>query len=167
MAEEKKLEDKKTEEKSGLNKPLKFSFVDKVLTDEEQKLFGKEDLEKFRKIADEEVLAEQKARLQAKLIEAYKLEARQALVPDEESVEVRINLAGFADRVMLDGTIFMHGGIYSVPRRQADVLADTIARGWEHDDEIRGNGHDMTRRQRGISLRPGDVARPATSFLRV
>lgn len=57
----------------------------------------------------------------------------------EEFLEaVTIDVAPFADRVMLDGVIYLANRTYQVPKRLADTLRDTIAQTWRHEHQTGG-----------------------------
>lgn len=81
--------------------------------------------------------------------------ARRGHMPAEEMKYITLDMAGHSDRIMLDGVIYFHGQTYEVPKRVYDVLAETIGRGWEHEDEVGGANREQYRRPRSTTLRPG------------
>lgn len=56
-------------------------------------------------------------------------------------VDVYVNLADFADRIVIDGTIYIHGRTYTIPEKKAAVVMEACARGWRHQAEIEGKDH--------------------------
>ncbi len=56
-------------------------------------------------------------------------------------VPVYINLAEFADRLTLDGVIYIHGRTYELPLKKAQVVKEQLARSWRHQAEIEGKDH--------------------------
>lgn len=67
---------------------------------------------------------------------------------DEGDVEtVYINLAEFADRIIIDGVIFVQNQTYDLPQRKAQVVKEIMARGWQHQAEIEGKDREFYLRQ--------------------
>lgn len=67
---------------------------------------------------------------------------------DEGEVEsVYINLAEFADRLVIDGVIYVNGRTYELPRAKAQVAKEIMARGWQHQAEIEGKDREFYLRQ--------------------
>lgn len=101
-------------------------------------LLSKDDREALKAEARKSVLEEmtQDAR------DAYFKEAMDAVrrenVPDEQYVEVMIDIAPFERHIMIDGTQYFHGYRYPVEQRRALVLYEQMQRGWQHQDEIDG-----------------------------
>lgn len=58
----------------------------------------------------------------------------------DEQVEIHLDLAEFADRLVINGTTYMHGGTYTVPRHVANSLREMQTRGWNHQTELDGKG---------------------------
>lgn len=81
----------------------------------------------------------------------------------DEDVTFNIDLPGHADRIVLDGTIFMHGRTYTRPRRVFDSLREVVFRAWQHEREIGyANGREYDRRpmvshQTQMSMRTGEI----------
>jgi len=63
-------------------------------------------------------------------------------------------VAEYSDRITLDGTIYMHGHIYTVPRQRAAVLQDIMFRTWGHQAEIDGKKKDYYRKAKNVVLSP-------------
>jgi hypothetical protein len=77
----------------------------------------------------------------------------------EEMREVRINLALYADRILLDGRSYFHGEVYNVPKSVYDVIKECEAASFRHDDEVHGdpdaNFYKRNRARYKLSARTG------------
>lgn len=130
-------------------------------------LLSQEEQNELRKIAEKEVLDERKKAARDAAIEAFKEQARIEADPEEELFEYQLDLAGHADRIMLDGKIFLHGNTYSFTRKELETVHDIVAQTWKHEDEIGGANRDYYRRPRHVRVGPQDVGRPNSSLMRV
>jgi hypothetical protein len=83
--------------------------------------------------------------------ELFAREVRQAEAefthPDDELVEVTIDLPEYAYMIAMDNVGYYHGITYDVPKTKYHSLIDQMARAWEHDREIHAK------------RRKGDIAR--------
>lgn len=82
------------------------------------------------------VQAEVEAASADALYQQFLEEERRARDPQEQIKYITLDMAGHADRIMVDGTIFFHGVTYAVPKSKYDSLRDIVARGWEHESEV-------------------------------
>jgi hypothetical protein len=84
-------------------------------------------------------------------------EEERALVPDEKTEYVSIDLPDHAAFIRLDNVVFFHGLTYEVSYLVARTMADVMARAWEHQHEIDGHRRrgDITRRPHNTMMRPG------------
>jgi hypothetical protein len=121
----------------------------------------------LRKIAADEVMAERKKAARDAAIEAFKEEARIEADPEEELFEYQLDLAGHADRIALDGKVFLHGQTYQFTRKELDTVHDIVAQTWKHEDEIGGANRDYYLRPRQVRVGPNDVGRSNSSIMRV
>lgn len=115
-----------------------------------------------------EAQAEAEGDLKARQIALFKKQARRdarvaagLMIPADE-VEIRtivIDVAGHADRITLDSTVYYQGFTYDVDRPVFDTLNEIMARTWIHEDEIGGANRDAYRKPRGnrINMRTGAV----------
>lgn len=116
---------------------------------------------------------ERKDQLKKMLMEQYLREERCKLDPEQEEVLLNIELPPFADRIMLDGVIFMHGREYPMSRRKANSINEVMEMAWRHDDVAFGRRaagerrRDAGRHTSGIALTPHGAVTTAGSFLRV
>lgn len=93
------------------------------------------------------------------LLEAEKRRLQRVSDPNEEVIEnVYIDLPPFADRLVIDGVAFLHGGTYAFSKRQYQSVIDNVARAWAHQDEVEGHRRDY-RKPRGLVLEGGDAYR--------
>lgn len=73
-------------------------------------------------------------------------------IGDEEQCPITINLAPYSDRVVMDGTIYLHGHTYTLPKRRYDSLREIIDRTWEHQRIVDGKNANEYRQQRTVSV---------------
>jgi hypothetical protein len=67
----------------------------------------------------------------------------------DELVWVTLDLAEHSDRIVLNGTIYLHGHTYQVPRHVADTMREIQARGHEHQNTLDGKGiAELTKKPR-------------------
>lgn len=73
---------------------------------------------------------------------------------NDQMCEIMLDLAPHSDRLIIDGTIYLHGRTYTVPQRVYDVMRETIHRGWEHQREIDGKDRNVYREKSNVRLSP-------------
>ena len=114
-------------------------------------------------LTDDEI-ADIKAKSKAKAQQAIKDAAKKELAdkfdkqerhrtdPNEELETVMVDVPGFAainkngTGIMVDGIIYQHGVVYTLPRRQAQAVKDIMAQAWAHEGETGGASRDVYRR---------------------
>lgn len=69
------------------------------------------------------------------------------LTDEGDIIPVYINLADYADRITLDGVIYINGRTYDLPERKAQVVHEICARSWRHQAEIEGKDSEFYLRQ--------------------
>lgn len=119
-----------------------------VKTIEVSALLSEQEIEDLRKEAELEALEDAKKSKKAEIKKQFFKDAKQRLDPktNEERVDFILDLAEYADRVMLDGKLYFHGRRYTVARSVFDVLAETMSRTHEHQRVI--DGKSLKERQR-------------------
>lgn len=141
------------------------------ISDADRKLFTAAELEALEHEvtieAQEDMRAEAKERVRERLRAQKRMEIQRRIDPDEEMFLFTVDLAPFADRIMLDGTIYMHGATYEVPHKQFDTMREIAARTWEHEREIGNANSQFYRKPRSVTLGPKDSATPVTALMRV
>lgn len=104
-------------------------------------------------VAKEAVTAASKAFLEQEIERARKDAGLKD--KDEEEIAVTIDLPGFAQSIVINGTHYMHGHSYNVPRsRYIDIQAQ-MQKSWEHEDEIGGANRDHYRKPQFKKVRMG------------
>ena len=103
------------------------------------------------KIAARDKLDAEEAHLNAELT---RLDAEAHPEKAEEMREITIDLALYADRIILDGKVYFHGSRYTVRRSVYDVMQEIMARTRRHDDEIHSGepGDSYYRKSRAMSV---------------
>jgi hypothetical protein len=131
--------------------------IDKRL--EADTLLSAADREQIRKKAREHVEKKRRDEAEAKYLAESIREVEIEDRPTEQDEDILIDLAPFAPFVSLDGKMFFHGLIYTVPYSVARVLDDVSARTWEHQNEIDGKRRkgDVNRRPVLRRLGPSDA----------
>jgi len=104
--------------------------------------------EELRTKARNKVEAERKLLAEAKLLEQFTREERQAGGLDEELVSVFLDFAPYCDRAMIDGVIYFNGQTKTVRSSVADVLNEMMSMTWKHQSEIDGKSENFYRKSR-------------------
>lgn len=124
------------------------------------------DLEDIRKEARKLEIDEIKKQLRDKALADERARLRAAVDPSEETRSITIDLAEFADRITIDGRMYVHGQTYVVPKRLYDVLQEAMFRTQQHEHEISGRARTQFKPRLPVNLRPGLEGLPATSLVR-
>lgn len=127
-------------------KPIEMS-ADTSLLSEEKKA-------ELRLEAQERIQREREEQAAEAFLADEEAKARRGHVPEQELVEITLDLPEHSDRLVIDGAHFFHGRSYIVPRHQADSMRDTIARAWDHQAEIDGKNKNTYRKAKNIILSP-------------
>ena len=56
----------------------------------------------------------------------------------DEEIWISVDLPIGADRLVIDGTTYMHGHLYKRPRHVVNSMREMIARQWDHEADIKG-----------------------------
>lgn len=112
-------------------------------------IIGEERVKQLRQKAVEKVDKERKAAAEAQLLEQFENEERQAGGLDEPMEEIFIDLAPYADRLMIDGVIYFQGATRTVRRSVAEVIREMMQATWRHQSIVDGKPEDFYRRSRG------------------
>lgn len=78
-------------------------------------------------------------------------------VTGEEMCPIVILLAEFADRITLDGQVFLHGHTYTVPKRQYDTLVEIMSRTHGHQAQVDGKSENAYRRPQNRRISPAGI----------
>jgi hypothetical protein len=131
-------------EKNGNGKKAEIFGVDvSLLTDEEIKAIG---------LKVEAAVKEEKKKVAMKALEdAFTKKAKEHVGLAEPSLTLTVNLAPFANHIMIDGLTYFHGQAISVPLSRARDILSQQARTWDHQAEIEGK-NKLQYRTRGVTL---------------
>lgn len=120
-------------------------------------ILSEEDIAGLRTLAAQNVDKEARNAAKAKLLRQFEAEARQKTGLSEESVEVYIDLAPYADRIALDNVVYLQGTTHTVRASVAATMYEIMARTWNHQAEIDGKSENFYRRTRGQMVTPQGV----------
>ena len=134
-------------------------------------LFTAEELAEIEAEAEKEATASHRAKARKRLIEAHKAAVLKRLNPaveeEEDFRDILIDLAPHADRIILDGTMYMHGLHYTVSRAVYDTMKDIMARTWEHEDDTGHANRTHYRKPREVRIGPQNLGQSAASIMRI
>lgn len=106
-------------------------------------------VEELRAKARAKVDKERTLAAEAQLLEQFENEERQAGGLDEPLVDIFIDLAPYADRIMIDGVIYFQGATKTVRASVAAVMHEMMQATWRHQSIVDGKAEDFYRRSRG------------------
>lgn len=135
-------DDKKTKGPQSPKAIIDISIVDPKRV-EELRAKAKIKIDKERQLAAE-----------AQLLEQFEKEERQAGGLEEEQVEVFIDLAPYADRIMLDGVIYFNGQTKTVRASVGAVMLEMMSATWKHQSIVDGKPEDFYRKSRAQHVTP-------------
>lgn len=122
---------------------------------------------KIRARAKAKVEKERLAAAEAELLAQYEKEERQAGGLEEELETVLVDLAPYADKIMLDGVTYFQGQTKTVRKSVAEVINEICARTWSHQSIVDGKPEDFYRKGRGQRVVPlGNGGAGVTNILR-
>jgi len=130
-------------------------------------LLSDEDIAEIRAKAREQVETDRKKQAKEELKGRFLKEERHRSDPNEELIPLTIDLPGFADRIMIDGTVYMQGVTYRFPRNQYNSVVDQLAQSWKHEAQTGGANRDAYRQPRTTALRPGHEGVTTSQLMRV
>lgn len=117
----------------------------------DRSIFTPDELKKLADEAQKEHEGKKKAQavrdLKAELLETLE----RAEDPTQQTESVYIDLPPYADRLIIDGTIYMHGGRYDIPSPRVAVIYEQISRAWNHQHEVEGKRKDY-HKARGLQI---------------
>ena len=106
-------------------------------------------IEEVRAQAKITVEKERIAAAKAQLKEQFEIEERRANGTEEPLEEIYIDLAPYADRLMIDGKILFQGQTKTVKAGEAAVIREMMQATWRHQSIVDGKPEDFYRRSRG------------------
>lgn len=120
-------------------------------------IIGEERVKALREKAAKKVELERQQAAEAQLLAQFEAEERQAGGLDEPMVEITIDLAPYADRLMIDGVIYFQGRTLKVRESTAAVIAEMAHNTWRHQSQIDGKSENFYRQTRGQAVTPAGV----------
>jgi hypothetical protein len=123
-------------------KPAPKAIVDTSILDPKR-------VEEIRAKAKAKIEKERLAAAEAQLLEQFELEERRATGVIEPMEDIYIDLAPYADRLMIDGKILFQGQTKTVRRSEAAVIREMMQATWRHQSIVDGKPEDFYRRSRG------------------
>ena len=128
-------------------KPTKGSSGPKAVID--TSIIGEERIKQLRAEAAKKIEKERIKLAEAQLLEQFENEERQAGGIDEPLVEITIDLAPYADRLMIDGVIYFQGATRMVRASVAEVIREMMQATWRHQSIVDGKSENFYRQTRG------------------
>lgn len=111
-------------------------------------------IEELRVKAKTKIEKERQLAAEAQLLEQFEKEERQAGGLEEEQEDVFIDLAPYADRLMLDGVVYFNGQTKTVRKGVADVMREMMQATWRHQSIVDGKPEDFYRKSRAQRVIP-------------
>lgn len=143
--------------------------VTALLDGEAHPILSADELEAIRQEARDKVAAEMRSAARREALEREINAARRAAGlttggPNDEMVNITLDLAEHSDAIVLNGCSYRHGGTYRVQRHVAETLREIMFRGWKHQNEI--DGKSLTQfyakaRPYALNVATGAVSRNA------
>ena len=117
--------------------------ADEILTPDEK--------EAIRRKAVEHVAKTKKESTEDALLHAYIKEEERKDKPEEELVDITLELPDHAPFIRLDNRVWFHGIVYEVEMSVYQTMMDIQARMWEQEHQTQGRGRYNRPRQMKIS----------------
>ena len=114
-------------------------------------LLSRDEIEAIGKRVEAAVLEDKKKVAMKALESAFTKKAKEVQGLSERSVSLTINLAPFANHLLIDGMYYVHGSPYTVPVSKARDILSQMARTWDHQAEIEGK-NKIQYRTRGVTF---------------
>ncbi len=117
-------------------------------------------IEELRAKAKAKVDKDRQLAAESQLLQQFENEERQAGGLDEPMEEIFIDLAPYADRLMLDGVIYFQGATKTVRASVADVIRDMMQATWRHQSIVDGKSENFYRQSRsqGVAANGGVIS---------
>ena len=124
---------------------------DKVL---DRDLLTADEIAELSAGVQEEIDSERREAAKKALKVKLREEAREKQGLSEPQDTVTVDLAPYADRILLDNRAYLQGQTYPVPVGRAQVIREQMQRTWNHQAEIDGKSENFYRRTRGARVIP-------------
>lgn len=120
-------------------------------------IIGDDRIKILRAQAAKKVELERVKAAEAQLLEQFEKEERQQGGLDEPMVDITIDLAPYADRLMLDGVVYFQGQTKTVRAAVAAVILEMSANTWKHQSIVDGKSENFYRQSRAQQVTPNGV----------
>jgi hypothetical protein len=143
-------------------------MADKMTLAEAEGLLTDDEITKLREKARKDVLAERKKLAEDAMLKELRAQERRELgvvTGDErrdEMVFIMVDLAEYANHILIDGKAYFHGHDYPVQRHVAETLREIMQRSHQHQAQVDGKDPLLSYRRHKtdiISGRSGAVTR--------
>ena len=127
-------------------------------------LLTEEEKQAARAKAREHVLKHRKQKALDKYLATQIAREERGYEPEEQMVDIFIDLPKFAHFLNIDNVGYYHGLVYSVPLSKFRSMQEQMAISWAHQNEIEGRKRkgDEARTPREIALNPNMASVPAS-----
>lgn len=117
-------------------------------------------VEELKFKAKAKVEKERIAAAEAQLLEELENDERRANGLEESLVDITIDLAPYADRLMIDGKILFQGQTKTVRESEASLILEMMSATWRHQSIVDGKPEDFYRRSRsqGVAANGGVIS---------
>ena len=112
-------------------------------------ILAPEKIKELQAKAKANVEKERQRAAESQMLEELELEERRANGSVETLEDITIDLAPYADRLMIDGKILFQGQTKTVKASEADVIREMMQATWRHQSIVDGKPEDFYRRGRG------------------
>lgn len=111
--------------------------------EEEHPVLSAQEIAEIRAEARKKVEAERRSAARAEMLERELNAARREAGlttggPNDEMVNITLDLAEHSEDIKINGCSYRHGGTYRVQRHLAETLREIMYRGWKHQNEVDG-----------------------------
>lgn len=123
-------------------------------------ILGAKRVEELRAKAKAKIDKERTLAAEAQLLEQFENEERQAGGLEEPTEEIFIDLAPYADRIVLDGVVYFQGATKTVRAAVADVMREMMQATWRHQSIVDGKSENFYRQSRsqGVAANGGVIS---------
>ena len=124
-------------------------------------ILSPDEKEAIRKKAIEHVAKTKRDATEEALLHAYIKEEERADHPEEELIDIVLDLPDHAPFIRLDNRVWFHGVVYEVEMSVYQTMVDIQARMWEQEAQTQGRGRYNRPKQMRVS--PGNPAGKMTT----
>lgn len=152
------------------DKPRESRLNLRPAEDEKFAILSDEDVAAIEKEVKAQVLEERKKQAKDELKRKLLAEERRVSLPDQELIEIHMDLPGHMDKITIDmgqppnGGVYHHGMSYKVDPNKYATLMEMVMRAWAHEEETGIPNHRTYRRPKNLAI--GNYFDPALNGTR-